>query len=137
MLNEFVETFKKRAIESGFNESRVDSILRFALEYTFNDITTRLDQIPAHYKSIRKALIDYGIECGLDETEAEEMAEHFFNNKYVKEDLEEGMVGHVATMCGASRFYVYDWIRVRIESYARSYAKDRKGKQAKTTTAFG
>ena len=126
MLNELVDTFKKRALEGGFNESRVDSILHFALEYTFKDITTRLDQVPKHYEGIRKALIEYGIECGLDETEAEKMAEHFFNNKYVKEDLEEGMTGYVATMCDVSRYYVFDWIRVRIESYTRNYVKGRE-----------
>ena len=120
MSIELVENFKKCAIEGGFKEANVDRIL----SCVFEEITTRLDRVPSHRKGIEEALIERGIEYGLNEKQSKVMAKHFFNNEYIKEELEEAMAGLVATSNDYDNYLVHEWIRNSIESYIRVYVKN-------------
>ena len=122
MSIDLVDNFKKHAIDGGFKEANVDRIL----SCVFEEITTRLDEVPSHRKGIEKALIKRGMEYGLNEKQSEVMAKHFFNNEYIKEELEEAMTGLVATSNDYDNYLTHEWIRNNIESYTRAYVKNRE-----------
>ena len=122
MSIELVKNFKRRAIENGLKEEQVDGIIR----ETFEEITTRLDEIPTYRETLKKTMITGGIKRGLDEKESEVMAESFFDCKLIGEDLERSIACFVMT--GLTCSCMPRLLGECIKSYAKNFIEVREAK---------
>ena len=122
MSIDLVGNFKKRALEVGFTEKRVDEIIKFLYE----EIMARLEKIPAEYEKLKEEIITKSMEYGLDKKKAEMMVEPFLNRERVRMVLEEIMTATVVTKHGHTCAYkdFYEWLETYVKSYAEGIEKE-------------
>jgi len=126
MSIELLKEFEKRALEVGMKKEKFDKVSTHILQTAID----RVNQIPGYYKALRRNAKDYGIEFGLNDEDAEDVANSFVDFDRIQEVMEESMAEVVVE--GRSHAWVMCWFDDRARSYAKNYALGKYGNAEET-----